>query len=188
MAGKNPREARQNFVGPLQQALSCVTQAVLITVKSPSDPTLEVLTLSSGSARIGRDRRFTLGVDLQYRIIESEGSLGPLKGSIVGYAYTLLEEVADHEVALLAYHWHPHGRSQITYPHLHIYQCAEIRRPDGREAHFPTGRIAFEEILRLVIQEFNVRPIREDWGTILDRTQAAFENWRTWPSIDAIPY
>ena len=181
MAGKNPGEARQNFVGPLQQALSCVTQAVLITVKSAHDPTLEVLTLSSGSARIGRDRPFTLGVDLQYRIIEFEDSRGPFKVSTVGYAYTLFEVAPDHEVPILAYHWHPHGRSQITYPHLHIYQCAEIRRPDGREAHFPTGRIAFEEILRLVIQEFNIRPIREDWETILDRTKAAFEKWRTWP-------
>jgi hypothetical protein len=179
MAGKNPREARQNFVQPLQQALSCVTQAVLITAKSPSDPTLEVLTLSNGPARIGRDGRCTLDVGLQYRIIEFEGSRGPLKVSTVGYAYTLAE-AARPEVTLLAYHWHPHGRSQNTSPHLHIYQCAEIRRPDGRVAHFPTGRIALEEVLRLVIQEFNVRPLREDWEAIINSTQTAFEKWRTW--------
>jgi hypothetical protein len=47
MAGNNPREARQNFLQPLQQVMSCVTQSVLLGGKSPHDPTLEVLTLST---------------------------------------------------------------------------------------------------------------------------------------------
>jgi hypothetical protein len=180
MAGKNPREARQNFLEPLQQALSCVTQAILLRAKSPSDSSLEVLTISNGPARIGRDGRFALNVDQQYRIIEFEGSRGPFKVRTVGYAYTL-EEAAHPGAPLLAYHWHPRGHSQITYPHLHIYQCAEIRRLDGRVAHFPTGRVAFEEVLRLLIIDFGVTPIREDWTEVLQRTQDNFEEYRTWP-------
>jgi hypothetical protein len=180
MAGKNRQEARQNFLRPLQQALSCVTQAVLLAGKSVTDPTLEVLTLRNGPVRIGRDGRFALNVGQQYRIVEYEGPHGPWKVSTIGYAYTL-EESAHLGMAILAYHWHPHGRSQITYPHLHIYPCAEIRRPDGREAHLPTGWVALEEVLRLLIADFGVRPKRKAWTEVLQRTQAAFENWRTWP-------
>jgi hypothetical protein len=180
MAGNNPREARQNFLQPLQQAMSCVTQGVLLTGKSPRDPTLEVLTLSNAPVTMGRDGRFAISVDQQYRIVEDEGHRGPWKVKTIGYAYTLVD-AANPARVILAYHWHPHGRNDITYPHLHIYQCAEIRRPDGREAHFPTGRIALEEVLRLMINEFGVTPLRPDWEAVLDRTQAAFNDWRTWP-------
>jgi hypothetical protein len=54
-------------------------------------------------------------------------------------------------------------------------------RDEVRKAHFPTGRLAFEDVLRLVITQFGVIPLRDDWETMLERTQAAFEDWRTWP-------
>jgi hypothetical protein len=50
-----------------------------------------------------------------------------------------------------------------------------------KECHLPTGRIAFEQFIRLIILEFGVTPRRGDWETVLDDAQAAFEAYRTWP-------
>ena len=39
---------------------------------------------------------------------------------------------------------------------------------DVRKAYFTTGRIALEDVLRLVITQFGVIPLHDDWETILD--------------------
>jgi hypothetical protein len=41
-------------------------------------------------------------------------------------------------------------------------------RPELINAHFPTGRIALEDVLRLAITEFGVRPPRSDWAEVYD--------------------
>ena len=181
MAGKNPAEAIGNFLNPLQQVLSCVTREQLYCqrVSSPY-----ALMLSNSPAKLGRDKRFALRIGQQFQVIEDDVPLrGLYKVQTVAYAYTLyvLAKRDDREREIFSYHWHPHGQSPITYPHIHLAQGAEVGRDDVREAHFPTGRISLEEVLRLVIQEFNVRPFREDWEAIINSSQAAFEKWRTWP-------
>ena len=91
-----------------------------------------------------------------------------------------MEEAGEPGREIFAYHWHPNERTAITFPHFHFYRGAGAMRDDVRKAHFPTGRIAFEDVLRLVVTQFGVIPLRNDWETILDRTQTAFENWQTW--------
>jgi hypothetical protein len=81
---------------------------------------------------------------------------------------------------MFAYHRHPNERSPMTYPHIHLYQGAQVSRNGVGKAHFPTGRIALEDVLRLVITQFNVIPLRNDWEAVLDTTQSAFEEFRTW--------
>jgi hypothetical protein len=34
----------------------------------------------------------------------------------------------------------------------------------------------------MAITEFDAKPRRTDWQEVLDRTQAGYEAWRTWPS------
>jgi hypothetical protein len=96
----------------------------------------------------------------------------------VAYDYTLLSVESGQEV--LAYHWHPTGRSDITYPHLHLYGGVGALQPNIRKAHLPTGRIAVEDVLRLAITHLQVIPLREDWDDIITTTQNAFQIWRTW--------
>jgi hypothetical protein len=184
VAGRNPREAIRNFLDPLQQALSCVTIEQLHGHRgssSSSDP--YALVLSNSPAKLGRDKRFALRVSQQYEVIKGEDRRGPFKVQTLAYSYTLyaLDQRDDREREIFSYHWHPRGQSPITYPHLHLAQGAEVGRDEVREAHFPTGRISLEEVLQLVIIEFHVKPLRRDWADILQRTQAAFEEFRTWP-------
>jgi hypothetical protein len=175
MAGKDAREAIRNFEEPLQEALSCLIHPGMY-VRSMGDPSsaLYALMLANSPAQLGHDRRLALEMIQHFRVIEAPVPRGPYKVQTVAYYYTV-REVADPGREVFAYHWHPRGHSHITFPHLHLYHGAGTIRDEVRKAHFPTGRMALEDILRLVIQAFHVIPLRDDWEGILDRTQAAFE-------------
>ena len=81
---------------------------------------------------------------------------------------------ASHGRELAGWHWHPGGSSPWRQPHLHV--------AGGRfgECHLPTGRVSLEEVLRLLLAELDVRPLRDDWPAVLDEVEAAFREWRTW--------
>jgi hypothetical protein len=91
------------------------------------------------------------------------------------YGYELL---LPNGRQLLAYHWHPDGRSPVTWPHLHLR--SHTLPLDVTHAHLPTGRITFEAVLRLAITELAVPPRRADWGAVLDETELIFREWASW--------
>ena len=181
MAGRTPPEAVHNFLDPLRRAISCVTTSVLDVAGGyhPSDwPHL--LTLAKGDpVRLAGERPVWLSVTQHYRVVEYEGPRGPWKVSTAAYWYYLSD--AD-QGEIIAYHWHPAGRSAVTSPHLHLGPAAEVGHPQLADAHIPTGRVALEAVLRLAIRDMGARPLREDWEDILDESQAAHETWRTWGS------
>jgi len=49
-------------------------------------------------------------------------------------------------------------------------------------AHFPTGRVAVEEVVALVIRDLGVKPRLRDYKTILTEGLEKFRDWRTWSS------
>jgi hypothetical protein len=114
----------------------------------------------------------------QYVLTESGGARGPWKVHTAAYLYELRRDDAE----LLVYHWHPSGVSPQTRPHLHIGPAAELAFKPLQGAHVPTGRIALEEVLRMAIVELGAQPRRKDWDQIFERTQAGYEDWRTWPA------
>lgn len=60
-------------------------------------------------------------------------SAAPWTARITGYAY----EIRSAEDGLiLAFHWHPAGRSLVTWPHLHV--GASVPAVDLGKAHVPT--------------------------------------------------
>ena len=88
-----------------------------------------------------------------------------------------LYDVDGREV--VAYHWHPEGRSGVTTPHLHLGTGASVGRRDLAGAHLPTGRILLEDVLRLGVAELGVRPLRRDWREILERARGSREESAT---------
>ena len=113
----------------------------------------------------------SLAIRQHYRIVEDSVPRGPWEVSTAGYLYSLKDSSTDREI--LAYHWHP--AVGVTFPHLHLEAAALVGREDVAEAHLPTNRVALEDVLRLAISSFGVRPLRDDWSEILDSTQGAFE-------------
>jgi hypothetical protein len=126
MAGRTPPEAVNNFLTPLQRALSCVTNAVLLVGGGYHVSTRpHVLLFQDNPVLLGHDRRFALKLIQQYRIVEDEEPRGPWKVSTVAYYYTV--ETPETSTAppqeVFGYHWHPQERNAVTYPHLHLYQA-----------------------------------------------------------------
>jgi hypothetical protein len=99
------------------------------------------------------------------------------------YAYSVL--MSDTEAGqLFAWHWHPAEHR----PDCHIHVGA--RQGESRalyRLHVPSGRVAFEEVLRFLLGEFDVEPARDDWNEVLSDSQARFEAFRTWPGIRRPP-
>lgn len=78
------------------------------------------------------------------------------------------------EKELLLYHWHPADTADIPYPHLHVMDSKT------KKCHLPTGRVSLEQVIRLLIKDFKVKPKKENWETILNETQGLFEAHRSW--------
>ncbi len=179
MAGRNPAEAVANFIEPLQRAVSCVTPAVLnVHGGYHLADVPHVVTLGDGEP-VRLRGPLALRATQHYRIVKASGEHGPYKISTAGYLYALDDEQGRE---VLAYHWHPEGRGEEARPHLHLGDGAAVGHERIACAHLPTERISLEALLRCAIADLGVEPLRSDWRDVLDRTQAIFETWRTWPA------
>ncbi len=198
LTARRPPAAVSALKDWLQQAVSCVSDAVINLSPDayhPSD-TPHRLTLGDGTpvpvtarSTIGHERLW-LSVVHAYRIVR-ETERGWWKIHTAAYQYAL-DDPDGREI--LAYHWHPHIED-IPYPHLHVGHGA-VRRDIGAGiqlpvsqnalhrklagAHLPTRRIALEDVLRLLIEQFDVWPARTDWNLTLRRARKSFTSERTW--------
>lgn len=169
MAARSPAEAVEAYFDALQQAVSCITPAVL--TGRIYRPTTEPQTLTFGRERsvpVGRNAAFRLRVRIHYVVDEIEAPASAWAVRPVGYAFRLLDR---EERGILSYHWHPVGRSHVTFPHFHL----DLRTSplDLSKAHFPTGMISLVDVIRLAIVDLGVEPHRTDWRAVLERTRQA---------------
>jgi hypothetical protein len=160
--------------------VSCVTDVVLDNRGGNYEADQpHAVTLGGGDPiPLDAERDLALRISLQYRIVPAESPRGPFKATITAYSY-IVEEQAGAE--LLAYQWHPDARGARPWPHLHFRAAGQVGDPAWSKIHFPTGRVALEEVLRLLLDEMGVHPRREDWRERLQETQRKFEQFRTWP-------
>jgi hypothetical protein len=98
--------------------------------------------------------------------------------STLAYDYRLSRAADD--VELVSWHWHP--RSGTPGPHLHV-ASAEV----SRRCHLPSGRVSIEAVLRLLITEIGVPPLRADWAEVLDDSEALFIRHRRWHALTSAP-
>jgi len=99
---------------------------------------------------------------MSYRVAES------------AYIYRILDR-GDREV--FAYHWHPNGLSSIVYPHFHLSgvgpialtvpESGSISDLSMSKAHFPTGHVTLQQVIRLLIEDFGVEPRTPGWREAL---------------------
>jgi len=125
-------------------------------------------------AALGGRLGLSLRVGMRYRIIPAEGARGPWRITTAAYSYA----VGDRDGReVFAYHWNP--AMPPTFPHLHVGA-----RASGdllvQNAHLPTGRVALEAVVRLLVTELHVPPLRRDWRAVLRRGEDRFGAWRTW--------
>jgi len=75
---------------------------------------------------------------------------------------------------ILAHHWHPIGSSRVVTPHIHVPSArmsVQLGTTDDQlllsDLHIAAGFISFRGIVRMLIEEFSVQPLRDDWRDIL---------------------
>ena len=123
-----------------------------------------------------------LRIKHDYSITAIDGSRDRYDAVTIAYSYHLYDLQGSE---LIAFHWHPTGVSPVTYPHLHLtsrvrpFEIDDPTHPNWQPAlisfsdmHIPTGPILLENVVRLLIDEFGVVPLRPDWDEILLRNEA----------------
>jgi hypothetical protein len=44
----------------------------------------------------------------------------------------------------------------------------------------PTGRVSIEDVIYFIVQELGIKPLQEDWKTILEEERQPFMRDKTW--------
>ncbi len=117
-----------------------------------------------------------LSATQEFHFEKDPDNKGEWKVKTDGYAYHLLMN-EEEDGQLFAWHWHPELREGC---HVHV-GARQGRTRALYRFHLPTGRVAFEEVVRFLIDEFDAKEARADWDAILGDSQARFEVYRTWP-------
>ena len=166
MPGRTPAEAVNNYMESLQPAVSCISDSI-ISVGGGYYPAAipHILEFNQGNpARLRGTSRLWLFFEQYYRIVRSEISGNLWTVVEVSYRYRIMD---SGQREILAYHWHPVGRSSFISQHLHIGHGAIAAREELHSAHLPTGYVSLPDIIRLLIRDLRVTPRRSDWQSIL---------------------
>jgi len=192
MAGRDPKDAYDNFIDPLQEVVACVSY---ITLKLRPHPR-KFATNTIYSANLGgdspvilgmSDKRPAIGITVmqQFRIIkvDEDHERGPYKTQTVKYLYSISDATDDKEI--IAFQWTPEVNDpcQKRYPHLHLGERFTggdlLPGSSFHKMHIPTGRISVESFIRMAIEEFGAEPKKKNWRAIIRRHESAFIRWRT---------
>jgi hypothetical protein len=154
----------------MERAISCVTDRILTTEDFRRRRTeIADVVLNRGEAvRLREAGRIHLRVRMRVRLSQSEPPRGLWDAATAAYEDRLSDR-DDREI--VAYHWHPAGRSHVRAPHLHLGPGAEVDRVDLLTAHLPTGAVPIQDALRLAIETFEAEPARRDWDRVLHRAE-----------------
>jgi len=117
-----------------------------------------------------------LSVHHAFEVRGTDVGPGNLRVTSAGYYYQIRDQ---RERELIAFHWHPGRRDQPDFPHLHIGVTTGTVSI-VRKHHVPTGRVSLEAIVRFLITELDVRPLRNDWERVLDEGERSFAAQRSW--------
>jgi hypothetical protein len=178
---RNEHAARQRYTRVIRASLSCITLGQWHEGPSPSSDDYRALL---SNPRVIRLRRAS-GPDLflepsqLFTIVDDVRYPGEYKASTLAYVYSVrLTEAPDDEV--LAWHWHPLTTPDRPAPHMHV--TADIRQLGTKlsKLHIPSGRVAFEEVVRFLIADLGVTPSRDDWQEVIGEAEDRFRAFRTW--------
>jgi hypothetical protein len=172
VAGKNPREAADNFIRFFQETISCISAEGLTAFQQSSklfkvwtNPPFELETKSGG--------RLSISVTQVFGTAPHPAEPGQFKTKTREYSYLLSQFDDGTWNEIVAYHWHP-NEFAVRYPHLHV-RCAP-------RVHFPTSRVCLEDFIVMAISYYGCKPRgpRAQWSGILQKNKKAFEKLSSW--------
>ena len=167
MSFDTPDEAAHSFAVAVQATLACITDRdVTYAWAQPLNQSRAIVLNEGDETPIGNGLYLSVSHTYAVRQVASDA----FAVSTGGYAYAIDSDDTGGEI--YSWHWHPDGPSACTWPHAHVQQ------PLGD--HFPTGRVALEDVVRWLILEAHIDPIRPDWPDVLEANRAQYNELRTW--------
>lgn len=158
----------------IQVVISCVTVGVVAFAQPEQSRFVEwrSLALNNGRAVSLSGSPLMIRVGQEF-LVRREAAPDPIE--VVGYNYTILHSEAGE---LVSFQWHPGGKSDIDFPHVHIGPALSrrdsvVRAGEAHKIHLPTGEVSLVNVVRLAITELGVEPRRDDWATILRQPSPA---------------
>lgn len=163
------------FTAMLQRAIACVSRSVLVQARGSLTAPFHLSFPHRFIPLQGR-HRVALSVLHAFVLRERDEAPSSLVVRSAGYWYQFRERDGAE---VIAFHWHPTGRGQVPFAHLHLAGRAGTINIDRRR-HIPTGRVSLEAVVRFAIEELGVRPLRTDWQRVIEAGIQDFDAGRSW--------
>ena len=151
----------EKYVRPIQRTVSCITLTPLVYTPQTGS-SFQYLVEFGPDSSVASLKDQTLLFSIQQGVSVVQAQSGDWIAQLGAYLYTVMD---DRFRPLFSYEWHPHRHR--SDPHFQIKQGASHHGLN--KCHFPTGLIPLEAVIRLLIEEMDVRPIRNDWDDVLTR-------------------
>jgi hypothetical protein len=164
-------------VASILETLQCVSHAVVAVYPGSSSRQGETISVASRGAiflhPLGKPNIWiTIALELHFEEYAA-AQMHPSRLRVVAYSYRI--GVGDSEnQEIVTYHWKEseHDARVRSGPHLHIGSALLARDNRGALAHVhkkhvPTGIVSFSAVIRFLIEELGVEPLRPNWDEIL---------------------
>lgn len=183
MTTNKGHQALQDYLEEIQKIVKCVANDVCYYYPNAkgrqsiawSSPDPEV----SEPLRLKRQDGSVLFIDIGQEVEDPI----PTNSSTVTTKYYLYSILDSESKDLIGFHYHPElDDDPVLYPHIHVYADADKRFSlfNLHKRHIPSGRVPLEDVIEWLIVELDVKPLQEDWQTVLKETREKFkQNW-TW--------
>jgi hypothetical protein len=171
VAGKNKREAVDNFAGCLRESLSCISDSYLLVYQQSAN--IFKIFYEQPVPLDSTEGLYLFSV-VQICSAQEDTKYGGFKAKTRNYSYTLIRVPSRGETEeVLSYHWHPED-SALREPHLHLGSIPRV--------HFPTSRISLEDVIEMLIKYYGIMPklAHSEWRRILEKNKRAFDQMATW--------
>ncbi|MFN0093598.1 MAG: hypothetical protein ACKVVT_02330 [Dehalococcoidia bacterium] len=167
MPRQTPRSAFEDYTKGINRAIACITSSVLESDFRADDFATAnwQLRLAAGRpiALRGRYRRIQFRMLQRFTVRDDGPAAARFRVSPTEYLY---EVTADQGSEILSYHLH--SQKGVTFPHLHLKAGAGDLREELRDRpHLPSGLVAIQEVVGMLIRDFGVPALRRDWEGIL---------------------
>lgn len=93
------------------------------------------------------------------------------------YRYSLSDNPDDEDQWVFRYEYSLAFPPHVPRSHLHINAARNSQQL--RHIHFPTGRVSLEQVICLLITEYDVAPRIHDWFDVLADSHFGFTARRT---------
>jgi hypothetical protein len=181
VSGRDRRRSKtqEDYRESLRTALNCLNCPGAAWIFGPpafghdTDEPLQLLHRPDPLVLRADGGTFRLSARQTFRILPRALLGSAWRVSTQSYEYTIYNSTGAE---LIAWHWHPRSET-YELPHVHInVPVGGVRQ----RAHVPTGRTAFEDVVRFALHELRVGPAYDDWEDRLRDARDHFNSVKTW--------